>query len=120
MTLSVSTQVSPVGSKLIVQTSASSVPDNNVTGTSGSIYMIDIDNTANVAASYLKIYDDASPTVGSSAPDSILKIAGSQRRQWVITEGADFSQLSFACVTTGGTAGTADPASPVVVRIVTS
>lgn len=121
MALSVSTQVNPVGSKLVVETSCNATADNNVTGASGKIYAIDVDNSANSAdTAFLKIYDTAAPTVGTTAPDHIVRVLPTQRRQVVIPEGLDFTALSFACVKAGGTAGVTAPASPVIVRMVTS
>lgn len=121
MALSVSTQVNPVGTKLIVQTDADEEVDVNVTGASGTIYMVDVDNTANPAEdNYLKVYDDAAPVVGTTAPDHIFRFKGNERRVIAIPEGLDFNVLSFACVTSPGTAGVTGPTNPVVVRMVTS
>ena len=121
MTLSVSTQVSPIGSKLIIQTSATSAADNDVTGASGILYMVDVDNGSNGSnPAYLKVYDNASPTVGTTAPDLIFKVAASLRRSFVIPEGIAFTNLSMACVIEAGTAGTTDPTSDVPVRLVTT
>ena len=121
MTLSVSTQASPVGTKLIVQTDADENANNDVTGAAGSVYQIDVDNEANADnAAYLKIYDNASPTIGTTSPDFVLKVPVSQRRNLVIPDGWDFTNLSFACVISGGTAGTTGPTSAVIVKIVTS
>ena len=71
-------------------------------------------------AAYLKIYNSAAPTVGSDSPDLVFPVPISQRRSLVIPEGYDFSSLSFACVITGGTAGSTSPTNPVPVRLVTS
>jgi hypothetical protein len=121
MTLSVSTQAAPVGSKLIKETEATETPDNDVTGAAGSLYQLDVDNSGNSDnAAYLKIYDDAAPVVGTSAPDFIFKVPVNQRRNLVIPDGWDFNNLSFACVTAGGTAGTTPPTNPVEVKMVTS
>jgi hypothetical protein len=121
MTLSVSSQVAPVGTKLVVQTDANSTPNNAVTSAAGKIYQIDVDNEANSDnAAYLKIYDNASPTVGTTPPDFVLKVPVNQRRNMVIPDGLDFTDLSFAVVTAGGTAGTTDPTNPVVVKLVTT
>ena len=121
MTLSVSEQVSPVGSKLVINTVTGAVASTSVTGAAGTIYQIDVDNSANSDnAAYLKIYDDAAPDVGTTSPDMVLRVPVNQRRCFVVPEGWDFSNLSFACVTTGGTAGTTAPTNPVVVRMVTS
>ena len=119
MSLSVSTQVNPVGAKLVQQTSATSTPDVNVTGSSTTVYMIDIDNSSNSSASYVKFYD-SSPTVGTTAPVEIVRVPASQQRVRVITEGSDYSMLSFACVTTPGNSGTTSPTNPVIIRIVCS
>jgi len=121
MTLSVSTQVSPVGSKLVVDTNASSTAQTNVTGAAGTIYMIEIDNTNNADnACYFKIYNTASPTIGTTAPDHIIMVPTSQSRSIVIPDGLDFTALSYAAVISGGTAGTTSPTSAVTVRMVTS
>ena len=121
MTLSVSTQVNPIATRLVVQTSATSTADTNVLGSAGVVYTVDVDNTANVAASYVKLYDNAAPTVGTTPPDMVVLVPASQRRQVVVPEGVSFSTaLSFACVTVGGTEGTVDPASDVIVRILAS
>lgn len=121
MTLSVSTQVAPVGSKLIKQTTATATPDNNVTGAAGSLYQLDVDNSANSDnPAYLKIYDAAAPTVGTTPPDFIFKVPANQRRNLVIPDGWDFLALSFACVISGGTAGTTSPTNPVVAKMVTT
>jgi len=121
MTLSVSTQVSPIGTKLIKETQAGATPNTDVTGTSGTIYMLDIDNRNNPSdVAYLKIYDDADPTVGTTDPDFIFKVPVNQRRQIVCPDGLDFSTLSFAVVTAPGTPGTTAPSNDVIVQMVTS
>lgn len=121
MALSVSTQVSPVGTKLVVETAAGATPANSVTGAAGTLYMVEVDNTANPAdPAYLKVYNDPAPVVGTTPPDLILHVPVNQRRDFVVPAGWDFSALSFACVTSPGTAGSTAPANPVVVRMVAS
>ena len=122
MTLSVSTQVNPIGTSLIIQDNATNVADNNITGAPATLYMIDIDNTAIAAASYVKLYNAVAPTVGTTDPDWIIMIPGLTRRAVAIPEGVLFSVgLSMACVTAGGTDGTDPPiGGSVVVRMLTS
>jgi hypothetical protein len=121
MTLSVSDQVPPVGTKLIVNDDADETSNNSVTGASGSIYQLEIDNTNNSDnPAYLKIYDNASPVVGTTAPDFIFKAAISKTMSLAIPSGLPFNSLSFAVVVSGGTAGTTGPTNPVIVRMVTS
>lgn len=117
MALSISTQANPIATKLIVQTQATATPDNNLLGAAGKVYMIEVDNSLNAAASYLKLYDSGTPVVGTTVPDFVWRVPAGQSRPMVIPEGIDFTILSMACVTTGGTAGTTSPASPVTVRI---
>jgi hypothetical protein len=118
MALSVSTQVSPIATKLVRQTSATATADCDVLDTSGSVYMIDVDNAANAAASYLKLYDSASPTVGTTAPDFVWGVPAGVRRAMVVPEGIAFAvAISMACVTAGGTSGTTPPSHPVVVML---
>ena len=121
MALSVSTQVNPIATRLILQTTATAASNNDVVGAPCTLYTVDVDNTANAASSYVKLYNNASPTVGTTSPDLIVFVTSGERRQFVIPEGLAFgASLSFACVTVGGTAGTVSPSSPVIVRILAS
>lgn len=93
-----------------------------VKASSGTIYGIVIDNTANAGeATYLKLWDAASGdvTVGTTAPDWVIKIPAATKRSLVPPEGIAFgTALTAACVTTAGTAGTTNPTSDVVVSII--
>lgn len=119
--VTVSPQSNPVAAKLVVDADADGTAENDMTGTTGSIFLVDVDNTANAAASFVKLYDAAAPTVGTTAPDWIFKIPASVRRVFACTEGVAFATaLSMACVTAGGTAGATGPTSSVIVRLLTS
>ena len=121
MTLSVSTQVSPVGTKLIKQNDADENANNDVTGTSGTIYMIELDNSGNPTETvYLKIYDSAAPTIGTTAPNIIVPAPANQRVTLASPEGLAFTNLSFCVVTTAGTAGSTGPSNTVSVNMITS
>jgi len=121
MTLQVSDQVSPVGNKLIIQDDATGTSNNAVTGASGTLYQLDVDNSGNSDnAAYLKLYDNASPTVGTTAPDLVFRVPVNQRRSICIPDGWDFTSLSFAVVISGGTAGTTAPTNDVTVKMVTT
>lgn len=121
MSLYVSDQVPPVGTKLVVEDDADDTPNNSVTGAAGSIYQLEVDNTGNSDnPAYLKIYDNASPVVGTTAPDFIFKAAISKTMSLAVPSGLPFNNLSFAVVVSGGTAGTTGPTNPVTVRLVTT
>lgn len=90
-----------------------------IDATSGKLHALVVDNTSNVAASYVKLYDAASGsvTVGTTAPDLVLKIPASVKRTIVFQEGLSYgTALTAACVTTGGTAGTTAPSSAVILE----
>jgi hypothetical protein len=96
-----------------------------IKASSAVLYWLSVDNTQNVATSYLKIYNLASGsiTVGTSAPDQIVFCPAG-----VITTVSFFTgaapgmtfptALSAVCVTTGGTAGTTPPSSSVILTAV--
>lgn len=92
-----------------------------VKASAATLYAIIIDNTANSAVEYVKLYDIASgsATVGTLAPDWIFKIAAAVKKTICIPEGMAFATaLTAACVTTAGTAGTTNPTADVVVDVV--
>lgn len=90
-----------------------------VKGSSGTIYLIEIDNTALASVVYVKLYDTASAvTVGTTVPDWVFKVSASVNQSFTFVAGEAFSGgLQVATVTTGGTAGTTAPATPPTVRI---
>lgn len=116
--------------QIVVQSPANEVifNDTNITNaidaiksSSAKLLYVIIDNSANNAASYVKLYNLASGsvTVGTTVPDEVIYVPAST----VITvpyytgaaPGKTFgTALSAACVTTGGTAGTSAPADAVV------
>lgn len=120
MALSVSTQVSPIGSKIVIQTDSTGTVDANVTGAAAVLFMVDVDNSANAAEdAYLKLYNAAAPTIGTTDPEMVVCVLQGTRRQFVIPEGTAFgSGISMATVTTSGTPGTTKLGSAVIVRLV--
>ena len=92
-----------------------------IKASSATVYEIEVDNSANAAASYTKLWNVAvgSVTVGTTAPDMILYLAASASKTFVIPAGLVFgTALTVATVTTAGTAGTTNPTSSVIVRVV--
>ena len=115
-------------SNIPVLTSAALFVDTDIAGTavavkasSAVVYEIEVDNTANGAASYLKLWNTAqgSVTVGTTVPDWVLMIPASVSRTLVMPAGITFgTALTVACTTAGGTTGSTGPTSDVTVRIV--
>ena len=97
--------------------------EDDIDGGAGTLWAVLVDNTANAAVTYVKLYNAASGavTVGTTAPDFIFAIPASVSRTLVFPEGLAYSAaLSIAAVTAGGTAGTTGPTSDVTARVVYS
>lgn len=112
----------PSGTNLFTETAIGNTA-LAVKGSSATVYNLDIDNTANGSAVYLKLYNVASGsvTVGTTAPDSIVLVPASTRLNLVFPLGQVYgTALSVCCVTAGGTAGSTSPSSSVIARIVYS
>lgn len=92
-----------------------------VASSTGRIAFVQIDNTANTGAVYLKIYNvaAASVTVGTTTPWVILFAPGSTKVSINVPKGLNFSSvaLSYVVVTTGGTGGNTAPSNAVPILI---
>ena len=105
-----------LGGTEIYQSDATATADDAI-ASSGTLRIVEIDNTLNTSASYVKLYDNASPTVGTTAPDFCFLAPASKKLTYICNNGSDFTNLSLACTTAGGTAGTGSPTNDVKVRI---
>ena len=79
----------------------------NVTSSAGKWYGILIDNTAGSAvAAYVRLYDDLSPVIGTTAPDWVFYVAAGTSLDIVSQTGVTITNgLTIAAITVGGTAG---------------
>lgn len=114
---------SPAG-ETIFQDSAMGASADGIKSSSAKVYSVTIDNSANAAPSYVKLYNLASGsvTVGTTAPDEIIYVPSNAVVTQVYFTGAAQGKtfgtgLSAACVTTGGTAGSTPPSSSVIVSV---
>lgn len=84
----------------------------------GVLFQIEITNTANASAVFVRLYDSATaPTVTSVEPEHMLKVSGGQTLAMSTYDQIAFgSGIAVACTTEADLAGTA-PAGSVVVRI---
>jgi len=88
---------------------------------SSVIYAIEVDNTANSADSFVKLYNlaAASVTVGSDDPNIILKGPATKKVTYHFDQGITLgTAVSLACVTLPGTAGNSSPTSSVTVKVI--
>tara|TARA_R100001086_G_scaffold235726_2_gene158789 strand:- start:1381 stop:1743 length:363 start_codon:yes stop_codon:yes gene_type:complete len=88
-------------------------------GSSVTLDGVLIDNTLNTAKSYVKIYNNSGPSPGTTAPDMVLVAPAQNTIAYTFASGVAFSNFSFACVTTPGTAGAVGPTNAVVVSCLT-
>lgn len=83
------------------------------------VHSLDIDNAANGAAAYVKLYDTvATVVVGTTVPDYVFMVPASTRMIIESPDGFNFANgCQVATVTAGGTGGTTSPTSPVILAI---
>ena len=85
----------------------------DVFGGAATVYCLFLE--ANAGTTYLRIWDKASVSVGSDAPDFIFKLTGNVN--WLIADGMPFNNFSYAAVTTSGTAGSSHPADGTTIKL---
>lgn len=119
MAVQTATAPNALGTKFIVDYTADASAENNITAaTSGTLYLIEVDNTANSAPSYFKLVDASSTTVGSTAADLVLPAAATSTARYVFPEGYGYTAgLSVWCVTGVLTASNSSPSNDVIISI---
>ena len=121
MAVTVTNQNNPVGARIVNDTSATSTAVSNATGTSGTLFAVEVDNTSNSSISYFKMANTASATAGTTAADIVLLCPASTKMSFVFPTGIAFSAgFSHWCVTGAAESNTSAPSSAVIVRYVTS
>jgi len=119
MTVTVTNQSNPLGSRLVQDTNCSNTAIDNTTGTSGNLYAVEITNPNGVAV-YFKMADAVSATAGTTAADMVFMCPASATKNIVFIAGINFgSGFSHWCVTSALEANTDAPVSAVTVRYVT-
>jgi len=92
-----------------------------VTSASTLIYEMELDNTANGAATYMRMYNigSGSVTVGTTVPDSIIMVPASTKITMVLPDGVTFgTALTLSSGTSATLATTTAPSSSFAVKIV--
>jgi hypothetical protein len=124
------TVLGDLAGKLIINDDADTTAAVDVTGTTGSVYLIQIDATAGTPttaepACYVKIIDASGGVTGgggsSSTPELVLYAPLGQVTTYVISGGWAFSSgLSLWAVQTAAVAGDDSPTADVKVTILSS
>ena len=104
--MAVSNTTQLTGAMLLIDTVVAATPVT-AKASSAVLHSIEMDNTAVAAATYLKLYNTATVTVGTTVPDWVIMIPASVSRTITCPSGVTFgTALAYAAVTAGGTAGT--------------
>jgi len=122
MAVTVTSQTTSLLTSKIVQDDAvSNTAIENTTGTTGTLYMVEVDNSSYGTVVYFKLVDATTATVGTTAATFVLECPASTKRSYVFPEGIAFgSGFTHWCVTAAAEASTAAPTTPPTVRYVTS
>ena len=108
---------------LVTSTSLNSTANNNVTGsTSGSIYQIQIDNSANPNTTvYVKIADASSAIPATTIAKWILPIRGGQKMSYIMDVGVAYaSGVSIWCTTMPATGSQGAPGNDISITMLAS
>mgnify|MGYP003629258372 CR=1 FL=1 len=122
MAASLRTAITELGGVLATAHTLDSDGLPNVTGnSSGSIYVIDIDNTNNTVAVYLKIIDHAVNVGAGQIADMMFRGTPGKVTSYVFDAGIPYAAgVSIWCTTYAAVASDADPGSSVTVSILAS
>ena len=121
MAVTVTNQSNPIASKLVQDTAATNEAVDNASGGSGTLYMVEIDNSGYSTAVYFKLANATSATAGTTAAAMVFLCPASVKRSYVFPEGIAFSAgFSHWCVTESAESNTSAPATPPTVLYVTS
>ena len=90
-----------------------------VSAASTVLYEFELDNTANAAATYLRIYNTGSVTVGTTVPTWIVMVPASTKITMVLPAGVTFgTAVTLSAGTSATLATTTAPSSAFALKIV--
>ena len=121
MAISITNQANPLGNRVVQDTDADATAATNTIGTTGTLFYVEIDNSSNSGAVYVKFADANTATAGSTAADLVFLCPGSSKRNIIIPEGIAFGTgFSHWCVTGSAQTNNTPPTNNVTLRYVTS
>jgi len=126
MAVTKTTTMTALGGNLVVDFDADNTSEDNITGnSSGTLFLVEIDNTANAStAAYFRIRDasSADPTDATNGvPMWVFYAAAASTATYAIPLGIDYSAgLSAWCTTNNAAQNNSAPGSAVVVKLIAS
>jgi hypothetical protein len=87
------TPLSTLADKIVTVSALSNAPSNNITAaTTGTIYLLEVDNLgSNAVGAYLKIADASSATVGTTQPKISLYIPPNTKQTFAFQNGHTYT-----------------------------
>jgi len=109
----------PLGSFTAEDTNCNATPNNNVRSGATTLYNILVDNSLNAAVTYLQIFNNVGPTVGTTQADMTIMVPAGYVLPIPLPQGVAFGTgLSFCATTTPH--GNTNPASACKVYLTVS
>ena len=104
--------------ELTVDQSVANATYSVVKATSTQVFAVSVDNTRNTHATYLRLYNHATPTVGTTIPAILLKVQASSTFTmfWPVAPTLG-NACTFVCVQGPGTSGAVAPTNNVRVIV---
>jgi len=87
--------------EVVTDTAVNTTVSSDVLVGSGKVYSIHLKNDHASNPAYFRAADLTAPTVGTTPPSLMLKIAANTEKSWTIVDGLAFTNFSF-WATTGG------------------
>tara|TARA_R100000388_G_C7130028_1_gene104982 strand:- start:108 stop:482 length:375 start_codon:yes stop_codon:yes gene_type:complete len=112
MAAEITSLLNPLGTRVLRDTAVTNSAVNGFTNASSTIYAIEFDNTMNSSVTYLKMYENASPTIGTTAPSFILKAAASTKEYFSMPTGMDHNTAITYLATTTQSNSSGSPSAP--------
>ena len=124
MAVTKTSAITELGGILIVDFDADNSVEAHVTGnTSGSLYLVEIDNTANATdTAYLRIKDAQSAgAAGTLVPTWMFKAPPGAKASYAMSEGQAYSTgVTLWCTSSNAAEDTTAPTSAVIVKLIAS
>ena len=118
------TSITALGGNIIIDFDADSSVEGHVTGnSSGVLYVVEVDNTANATTSaYLRIKDAQSAgAAGTLVPTWMFVAAPGLKAAYAFPDGQPYGTgLTMWCTSNNAVANGSSPASAVIVRLIAS
>ena len=126
MAVTKTTTITSLAGTLVIDFLTNATSENNVTGnSSGTLYLIDIDNTANASTfAYVKIKDASSATPNHATngiPTWQFTAPPGVKTSYAFPDGQDYAAgLSMWCTSNPAHQDVTSPAAAVIVKLVSS